>query len=441
MPVFLAGTFALFSYRLLDLINQKSVNILFWDQWDFLTPLFEGKGAWDLFNWQHGLHRMGAGYFLIQALAELTGWNTRADAFAILGLVMLAALAALLLKKRLFGSLSAWDVLVFAIFLTASQYEIFIGTPDESAGAFPLLLLILLCLGWTIDRPAVRLAVVLVLNFLTLYTGYGFIAAPITAGLFGVQLFQGFRVHSKSRAWISGVGLLGSIGSILIFMNGYVFYANTGCPEVHLTDLVKFPVFSGVSFARFVGLDVTELRWPAIILGVGLAAIFAGILGFQMMKHAADRVSHDKIRLAIIFLMGYSLLFSVSAAAGRFCMGLASAQASRYMTLLIPAFLGLYFFILTIRKPGLRHLALGAFAVAVICAQLPYGQNDQRIIHFFSDEKESWKTCYLAYENIDRCNQETDFQIYPVNDERLQSRLDSLKHNQRNLYLDDFSPH
>ena len=436
-PIILSGAFVLLGWRLFVLIDQKAVNILFWDQWDFLTPLFEGRGPWELFNWQHGLHRMGVGYFLIQALAEWTGWNTRADSFAILALVILAGLAALVLKKRLFGSLSAWDLLIPLIFLTASQYEIFIGTPDESAGAFPLLLVVLLCLAWTIDPPAVRLPAVLVINLLTIFTGYGFIAAPITAALFAGQLFADVRVRPRSQAWISGVGLLGSLGSIAWFMNGYIFFPNTGCAGVRPSDLVRFPLFSGVMFARFIGLDFTILRWPTIILGMILLSIFTGMLGFLIYKVIVRRVSNGKTWRSIIFLAGFSLLFSLSAAVGRFCMGMASAQASRYMTLLIPAFLGLYFFLLAIPKPGLRHLSVGVLAAAVLCAQLPYGSNDLRIIHFYSVEKENWKTCYLTYENIELCNQRTNFQIYPTNDARLQSRLDYLKQNRINLYLDD----
>ena len=130
------------------------------------------------------------------------------------------------------------------------------------------------------------------MNFFTLFTGYGFIAAPITVALFGLQFFQDFRIRPRTGAIFSGFGLLGSFGSILIFMNGYVFYPSAGCSEIHLSNVVRFPFFSGASFARFVGLDVTELRWPTLILGVLLVAIFLGILGFQLFKLVTYYVSN-----------------------------------------------------------------------------------------------------------------------------------------------------
>jgi len=83
----LAGASVLLAGRLFALVSQKAVNILFWDQWGFLSPLFQGKTGWALFTTQAGSHRMGVGFFLIQLLAGLTHWNTRADSFAILALV------------------------------------------------------------------------------------------------------------------------------------------------------------------------------------------------------------------------------------------------------------------------------------------------------------------------------------------------------------------
>lgn len=61
------------------LINKYSINMLFWDQWDFLGALFENKGPCELFSWQHGPHRQGIGFFLTKIVADLSGWNTRVE--------------------------------------------------------------------------------------------------------------------------------------------------------------------------------------------------------------------------------------------------------------------------------------------------------------------------------------------------------------------------
>jgi len=437
----LIGTSFLFAVRLFLLVYQKSVNILFWDQWDFLTPLFQGQKGWTLFITQIGSHRMGIGYFLIQLLAGWTHWNTRADSFAILALVVLAMLGALVLKKRVFGSLSAWDVLIPAIFLTVTQYEIFIGVPNESAGALPLFLLIVFCLAWTIDRMAVRLPIILIINFLMIFTGYGFLIAPVTIAIFGLELYKAIRGQSRAAAIAAGVGLLVSIGSILFYFRGFQFGQASQCYGFSASNLVKYPVFMGVTFAKFVGLDYSDQRWISIIFGCLILAMVVGALIYQGVKLLALNNAGNKVSLSIIILTSYGLIFSASAAVGRMCLGMTGASSSRYVTLIIPAFLGLYFFLLTIGRPRTGRLALVILVLIALLGQLPFQGHDLWVIHFFSEDKASWKACYLTYEDVKRCNQLTDFQIYTEYNARLQTELDYLKQHHLNLYLDDLSPH
>jgi len=66
-------------YRLFRFISEYGVNVLYYDQWDFLTPLFDGRGSLlTLFSWQHGPHREGLGLVLDAFLYPATNWNTRA---------------------------------------------------------------------------------------------------------------------------------------------------------------------------------------------------------------------------------------------------------------------------------------------------------------------------------------------------------------------------
>ena len=76
-------------------VDAYSVNLLVWDQWDLYDAFFESHGWLDLFRWQHGPHRQGVGFFLTKLVADLSGWNTRMEAFAIGGVIFLALLGAL----------------------------------------------------------------------------------------------------------------------------------------------------------------------------------------------------------------------------------------------------------------------------------------------------------------------------------------------------------
>src|SRR5262245_24984196 len=105
-------------------IWRYSVNILFYDQWDFLGSFFgHDPGFAELFFLQHGPHREGAGLIADKFLYPLTAWSVRAETFLIGGCIFAATLLALMLKKRLFGRFGYSDILIPAIFLTIAQYE------------------------------------------------------------------------------------------------------------------------------------------------------------------------------------------------------------------------------------------------------------------------------------------------------------------------------
>lgn len=435
-PILILAATAVLSARLLLLINQRAVNILFWDQWDFLTPLFAGQSGWGLFDWQHGIHRMGIGYFLIQALASWTHWNTRADSFAIFGLIFLAMLAALILKRALFGAFAWTDAAIPLIFLTATQYEIMIGTPDESAAAMPLLLLLLYCLSWLIRPVFWRYAAVLVVTFLLIFTGYGLLIAPVAMALLLVAVYQDLRGRSARQAGSSALALLLTAAAIALFLNGYHFVKDTDCIGFSLGILAKYPLFTAVMAAKFAGVDYSSSRLLAAAVGgiIVLSLLISLLLSaFRLVRGSFGT---EKTSLAITVLTGYSLIFAASSAVGRTCLGIASAQASRYMTLLIPGFLGLYFAILGLRRPVHIRVGSSLLLIALLWGQLPYGNTDRRVIDFYSVQKENWKRCFLEAGDIARCNADTHFQIYPTISQGLEAKLGYLKQNNLSLYLD-----
>ena len=69
------ATFAICLVRLAGFAKDNAVNLLFEDQWDFLAPLFEGKGPWACFFWQHGPHRQGLGGLIDWFLYRAADWD------------------------------------------------------------------------------------------------------------------------------------------------------------------------------------------------------------------------------------------------------------------------------------------------------------------------------------------------------------------------------
>src|SRR5580692_1317619 len=145
--------FVVLGIRFFTFISDYAVNVLFYDQWDFLSLFFkDNPGLGQLFLYQHGPHREGLGLVVDSFLYPATRWNTRAESFFIGGCIFAAALVALLLKYRLFGRLSYADVAIPLIFLTMAQYEGIIGIPNAAYGGLPLLLILCYCLALTAHR-------------------------------------------------------------------------------------------------------------------------------------------------------------------------------------------------------------------------------------------------------------------------------------------------
>ncbi len=189
--------------RWFSLINEYSINILFWDQWDFLEALFTDKGLWELFSWQHGPHRQGVGFFLTKIVADFSGWNTRVESFMIGAVVCLAALTGVFLKLRLVGNITVLDVIIPLLYFSPLQFGLFASTPNVSHGAMPLLLITLFCLCWTIKNITLRYVLCAVINFMTIYTGFGIFIGCIVPLLFLSEIILAVRQVDTRRTMLS----------------------------------------------------------------------------------------------------------------------------------------------------------------------------------------------------------------------------------------------
>src|SRR5580698_8994371 len=92
--VLAAGAFVLLAWRQHRFVDHYTVNMLVWDQWWYYGNLATHGSWWSSFAFQLGPHRMGVGLIVTRILADISGWNTRWDAFAVsFTLIGAAALA------------------------------------------------------------------------------------------------------------------------------------------------------------------------------------------------------------------------------------------------------------------------------------------------------------------------------------------------------------
>jgi len=433
LPVIVVATVLLaIACRLALAVWRYSVNLIFWDQWDFYTPLFNHASFWRIFTWQHGPHREGIGLVLDKFVLQSTAWNSRAEALFMVGTLFAAAVVALRLKQKLFGSLDYSDIAIPCLFLTFAQMEALVGVANPSYSATPELLIGLYCLAWMLPKPIARYAAVLVLNFLLIYTGFGFFMVVVTIGVLLFDLRRALRTESESTRF-PAVALLLAAASFAGFF--YRYRWDPAVPCFHFPDAhpLNYPWFIGLMMSYFLGLRTVVL---ASVAGSFLALAACAILiwhGVRLWRHrewsAAD--------LTVVILLSFSLLFEANAAVGRVCLGMPeAAQLSRYMGLLVPAFLAIYFHLLTWRKSTFRTALLALFVIALIpgTVRMPSGYSPQLV----SDGKQAWKTCILQTGNINYCDRATGFPLHPdPRKTQLLEKLQFLQKNRLNLYSGD----
>lgn len=415
----------LLASRFFFLIWKYSINVLWWDQWEYLGAFFRGNpGIVELFTWQHGPHREGLGLIPDKFLYPLTHWNVRVDAFMIGVCIFTSMMLALLLKRRLFGPISYSDIAIPFLFLSLNQSETLIGTPNLAYAGLPLLLVMLYCHALLQTNQLLKYVFVLLLNFLLIYTGFGLFMGPVSVGVFALECYRSVRrltdvplVQPLTALVIAAV----SLGSFFIH---YTFSPAVNCFEFPHHALWSYPWFVAILFSRFLIGGRGLLLATAV--GVPLALMAIALTFFHLQSLFRRRPSPEPHWISLV-LLGYSLLFAVDCAIGRVCLGLpVAAQASRYVTLMIPAFLAGYFWLVSLPKSTWRSAALIVFVISLVPVSLHISEE----VHWYARVKTTWSKCYLQNENIQYCEQVAGFQIYPSQGPvrpALGQRLDYLK--------------
>jgi hypothetical protein len=168
------------------------------------------------------------------------------------------------------------------------------------------------------------------------------------------------------------------------------------------------------------------------VLGAAILLGVVGIFGWHLL-HLLKYASDDAHLIGAV-LLSYCLLFSANAAVGRLCLGLQLAYSSRYVTLLIPAFLAIYFYLLSQSWRGKRNFVLALWVLLLLPAALRKPWED---IRWYSNGKRDWANCYVRTENIHYCDQSANFWVHPYPEQiGLQEKLDYLKQHRLNLFYE-----
>ena len=422
-------------------IDAYSVNILFWDQWNWYEAFFDNKNLWELFHMQYGPHRMGVGLIISKVIATLSGWNTRVEDFAIGGIMCVAMVTALFLRYKLGPRLTWTDAAIPLIFLTPIQFELFAGTLNMSLAAVPLLMLMFYCLVWTVWRGLARYIVILVLNILLIYTGYGMFVGMITPCLFGEEALRAHRSHDRKGLWLALSGVAISLISAGSFFVGYQFSPGIEGFQFPIREWWQYPQFMALMLANFGGIKgVTVLSYITGFFLIFLMSVLAIVHAVRALRSTAA-ASESSVDAIIAVLTAFTLIFCANTAIGRAPLGLQNAQASRYITNMIPGFFGIYLWLTTLPLGLVRRTLLIVAVAGLIAASFPLREADLKELQWCSARKIRWKAVYLQTEDIDSATRAANFPIYPAPEQtHLKQKLNYLKREKLNLYLDVPAP-
>jgi hypothetical protein len=422
-----AAVFVALCVRLFLIADRYSVDIFFGDHWAFEDATLFQKHSWlEIFRWQYGPQRQGLGGLLLKTLEPLIHWNQRYETFGLAGVIACACLAALWLKHRLFGRIGYSDVIIPLLFFTPVQYEILLGANNPSHGPLPLLLVVLYCLAWTIANNRWKHITVLVLNLLLIYTGFALFMGFITPLLLALDFYQ----HRKKLVLISLAIAVVSMGSFFI---GYRFDSSVECFSPQLQGDLHYFVYIVFMFSSFVKIYPTQSTVvPAILMGSGLLLIASVTAATCFLKLRREGLGSTK-PLVTSVLLGYSFIFCAAAAYGRTCLGL--VPASRYMTYMILAFLGLYLASLSTKCNIQRREFVCVVLFLSLLSSAWISGEEERKMSTLSQQRRTWRECYLSTHNIGQCGARSGSFIYYIQEPSdLKPKLDYLERHRLSFF-------
>lgn len=425
--IFIFISFSMVAYWFF-LINSYSVNILFYDHWDLYNAFFNNHDLLDLYLWQHGPHRQGIGFVLTKYIDEISDWDTLWISNTIGVLVVLSMSIYLVLKKKLFGKICLYDLVIVLIMLTPTQYGIFANTPNLSHGSMPIFIISLFCLSLFINSVSIKVTTLSILNFLIIYSGFGLLFGLITPIIF--VLFFFFNRPNKYEKTIYFIGIILSCVSIMLFFSGYVH--SPANPNF------KFPHDQPFEYIVFILAMVKSAIGIRKVLGFVIGGVILFAVCYAFIKTLISiymNKEFNNLQLITLLLIAFSLLFMIATAVGRVSFGIAAGTASRYVIYVIPSLIGLYLYIISNAQNKVLLLFLIPFSLSCL-----YSQKAIDNMKVFKSSKQEWKRVYLETNSINSANNSAKhYKIYPnpPSSTQLKKKLNYLKERELNLFKEN----
>ena len=418
---------AALAVRLVLYVRRYAVDVLYRDQWDFLDPLFRGEGPWTMFDLQHGPHRQGLGGVLLAWVLPATGWNLQIEAVVSALILVLGAALAWATMRRATGAPSWTDVTAPLLCLGGGLEEILVGTSNPAHGPISMALVFALALAWTMRAPKPRALACSVLGGLATFTGFGFFAGLVNPVLFAAEWVHGRGDAPRRRSAALGLGLSALV--LVAFFWNWHFVTAVDCfrfphpRPVEYLDYLGFLLARPLGMHRFGGVRT----WLARALALGALGLGAWTLVRLFRRdEMAGRV--------MALLLGFTCLFGLNTAVGRVCLGLETAGSARYVPYAAPGWVAL---VIAARcwAPCRVRCSVVAVVLLLITVRTLNVRGELALGRRLADGKRAWASCYRQRHDLQACDAETGFPLYPTPAAtRMQEKLDFLEARRLSLF-------
>lgn len=364
---------------LLALVSWYSVNLLLWDEWDYYGMFFTHHNVWQIFDWQHGHHRMGVGGLALWAINSLTHWNMIAVSVVTATTILGSALLMVHLNHKLSRSVSIWDVAIPASMLTLTQMETVLLNPSfvqVIVPSFLMLLYVITLMNKT--RFLYQATALALLQFAILFSGYGETFFPILLLAITISLWKPNRVMGYAQALV----LLGCAAiSSLAFFKGLV-----DC----FTPYLRFDPCAMILYLLNFG---AMFSGTSGILGQVIGAVYLLALAGIMIESIISSAKGNQLAFVLMLLSGCVLSYTIDSSIGRI------AVASRYMTITGIGFATIYLGLRKNKYVAMVLIALalhGSFKTVQLQETIPAIQTAMKA--------QDWLECREAVKDLSDCD-------------------------------------
>jgi hypothetical protein len=262
---------------------------------------------------------------------------------------------------------------------------------------------------------------------LTLFTGYGFCGAPVTAGL-AVLLWLRAR-NGERRTAVLILAILGI--AAVVFAWGYHWDRGTQVFGPSMPAWWDYPRFCALMFTSLLGLRsvfaATLVHGPAAgamspvatqivsasLVAVGAVLLVAVVVVFLVAARRIWRGQATARAKAVWVLAGTSLLYAGLTAFGRLPVTIDAAFLWRYSTLVTPAVCGLAIAAEATLIARQRILARSLLIGWVVLAAVIWSNvSPERNAAAIAKGKDRWIASYLKTRDLGAANRESDFVVY-----------------------------